>query len=149
MPRSGNTMRSGCEIGTVMSPNVYAGPSAFGLGIAEAGQCGQLALIEEQPLAVVAPVVLDVAGALERDHVLVALVAARGGRAALVRRDHAALDDVLELELLDDVVLALVGHGPAASAAAIDLDDVDLGDRHLVRTCGALHGPTIIENALE
>src|SRR5258706_7249053 len=117
MPRSGNTMRSGCEIATVMSPNVYAGPSAFGLGIAEAGQSGQLALIEEQPLALVAPVVLDVAGALERDHVLVAFVTVRRGRAALMRGHDATLDDVLELELFDDIVLALVEHDPAARAA--------------------------------
>src|SRR5512141_1707207 len=124
MPSSGNITRSVFVSAIVTSPNVSS-PDLPTSVVRDAGERGQLALVEEQALAAVAPVVLDIAGTLERDHLAVALVTVRRGRAALVGRDDATLDDVRERELLDHVVLALVEDDPAAAPATVDLDEVN------------------------
>src|SRR5882757_9671607 len=87
--------------------------------IDESIERGELAAIEEQSLAAGTPVVFDIARALERDHVLTALVAARGRRAVHVRLLHAALDHRAESERVDHLLLAFIEDDSTASRAPI------------------------------
>ena len=97
------------------------------LGVDECFERGELAAIEEQALAAVAPVVLDVAGAAQRDHVALALVAARGGGAACswARRTPPSItcaspsDSIISVSPLSSTM-------PPHARAAIDLDRLDL-----------------------
>jgi transcription elongation GreA/GreB family factor len=112
------------------------------LDVDERVERGQLAAVEEQPLAALAPVVLDVPGAAQRDHIARALVAPRDRRSRAVMRvigRHPGLDHVCEPERIDHVALALVQHDAAAPGAAIDLDRLERELRHLACTAGTLH----------